>query len=866
MLQCLQSQLNSATQLVLFTAPAGFGKTSSISQWLDEFDERTQIAWLQLDSADRESKALLANIILALAEAGCDMCELELAARQGALDAPNRVVISAIVAKLDDCLEDKQRLFLILDDYHLVDNEAVNSCIDLLLQLASPKLCLILSCRYRPELKISKLRLQGRIIELGDDILRFLPSEIDCLFGESFPPEFQQLLIDKTQGWVAMLQLAKIWGQPALLEHFDGAVDGLAEYMTEQVIADHTDDEQQFLLDTSVLEQVSVDLADYIRASNDSHYYFHRLVRLTPLVSNSGGILRYHPLLRDFLQRRLQHQNPERWQNKSQKAAEWFENQGDILNAVRLYTQASSYEEAYQSFSRVGGWQIMTSLGHQLMGQLLSYFPAQWLDKKADLVLFNAYLSIKQGELSKAQALFQRVLRQQGADIEASAALPLNSDLGMVSLILSLYADEEVDQLTLNRLEEALASIGRDETDVEAVLLSGQFLCEYYLGNITRSINLAKRAIQTLQALELPYAQDYFYLHLANGQMYMLELEECRANIEQGIQFAEENFGKLGNLTAAGQVVLAQSHYMANEIEKAQTLLDKALPTVCDGDSWHEILVPALTTAMQCAAERGGKEELQNVFESGVTLAKQRKLSRLQESLTITHAEILCRLGDIEDAADWMSNIEIKDYSTAFYWQLEAQRCLCRCRYWFIKGELSQAKSCLQNWESFRQRFSLEKLPLLELQYSIWNGLLDFEMSEGVDARQALFHHLNEHWLKMLSNLNLRLVLEVGEPIVPLLRGCLQQAKHSMLSSRYSQLLKHIISKIAINDVAGELFSTRELEVLRSLAQGNVNKRIARELDMTENTVKFHLKKIYKKLGVDKRIAAVNEARRLELL
>ncbi|MCV6620261.1 MAG: LuxR C-terminal-related transcriptional regulator [Cellvibrionaceae bacterium] len=866
----LDRHISPSLRLILFSAPAGYGKTSSILQYFNSDKSNYRLAWLQLDSAEQQSKHFLAHIILSLAEANIDMAELELAAKQGTLDAPDDVVAAALMSKLDAAVCQDEPVLLVLDDYQFVHSEKINHCVQLLLELAADKLCLLIASRYRPDLKLSKLRLQGQLLEVGDELLQFNSAEAQSLLGESIAPDLQELVLEKSQGWVAMLQLAKIWGQPSLLRHFNGAREELAEYLAEQVVADQSDAERQFLLDTAVLDRVNIELADYIRASNDSHYYFRRLKRLSPLVVSNefDDQLTYHPLLRDYLRERFHYQDPKGWHTKCCRAAEWYSNHDDLLNAVRLFGQAGNYDQAYRCFKGVGGWKILTVYGHQFMSQLLSMFPSSWLQQHADLVLFRVYLTIKEGDLAAAEDLFHKVLRQQGIALDELKSMPIESDWGMAFLILSIYLDKELDYDLLQQISAALDSVSPEDTAIEAVLLTSKFLCLFYLGQITESIAIAKSAIRTLQALELPYAQDYFFFHLSISQMWTLELDEARANIEHSIEFSQNNFGSLGNLTATGQVLLAQSYYYSNDLELTEELLSQSISTVAYGDSWYEILSPALACAMLSAYAKG-KQDLQaaeKYWQLGKDVAKQRNLHRLDLGLDIVYSELLCRSGEFVLAEELLDNLDVENLDKSFYWQVKASYCFCICRLNLCKGDTQLAKSALEKWQAFITTTGLSEPALISFQYSLWQAAIDYQESKGKASRDQLCQQLNTRWVQCLSRFNWRFVVDMGNHIEPLLQNCLRLAKDDMLSSRYCQLIKQSCDAIGRQRDNSGLFSDRELEVLRSLADGNVNKQIARQLDMTENTVKYHLKRIYKKLGVDKRLAAVNEARRLNLL
>lgn len=873
LLNIINSELKTQTRLCLFMAPAGFGKTTSIIQFLESLPNHKKLtAWLRLDAADKLPKRFLSHLILAMVEAGLDMAELELAAKQGSLDAPVQTITAAILTHVEHALKTDGQLYAVLDDYHLAENPELDECVELLLQANIPNFCLIISSRVKTSLKLSSLRLSGQILEVGEEYLRFDENELLALFGDSIDARQQSLLFEKTQGWVAVLQLAKIWGQPDLLQHFNGGTESLADYITEQVIADLNADEQRFLLDTAVLDQVHPEMADYIRSTNDSHYYCKSLLRLAPLVTSEhqDGWIAYHPLLRDFLQQSLQYKDRQRWLQNCQRAAQWFELSDDIINAIRFYCLAANYQQAHDCFKKYGGWQVLTAFGHQLVNHILSFFPDNWIDKNPDLALFQVYLSIKQGRLDQARSLFHRAAIKQSLCLDDVNQLEIVSDIGLTSLILDLYEDREIDVETLMSIQQAQVGLPPKDIDVRAILLTSEFIYQYYLGQIDNARETARAAIQIMQDYELPHAQDFFYFHLAISNFWSAEFEESQANIEQGIQFAADNLGLLSNLTATGQVLLAQSYYYRNDLLGAGALLTKALATVSEGDGWFETLAPTYSTAIRCAYHDDSAEDklhaAEKVWRKGVAVARLRDLPRLEDTLDYVFIELMCLAGDFIGAKEALDHKTPDSYQSAFYWSSYYYYCLAWCRYYFLTDNLDQAQQALTDWQEFNKRHQLNDICLCTLQVQLWQACLDFQKDDSSLAQQSISENLNLVLLKQLTGFNVRLIQDMGEGYKPLLQSCLKYAKKSLLSSRYCQLLKHCIVLIEPNRAASDEYSERELEVLQSLAQGNANKVIARQLDMTENTVKFHLKRIYKKLSVESRTAAVKEAASLNLL
>lgn len=853
---------NAQKRLLLITAPAGFGKTTLLAQWLKEgASQEIKTVWLSIDEDDSELKQFFSYLLFALTEADIDLGDLGITASQGAIDVPAKRVIGTIAEALDIA----GPTCIVLDDYYRAESESLNHAVDSLLSALPPHCQLVINTRYKPGIRLSNLRLQGQLFELGEAELRFTAPEVESLFSDRLPPDQCADLLARTEGWVAALQLARIWGESLnrldALSRFSGRSRDLGDYLAEQVVSELSGEEKAFLIETAFLEEVRTDLADHVRGRNDSRYLLGSLSRLNPLIAPVDDLhssYHYHQLFRDFLCQLMMEQGEEVLRKLRLRAATWYEQHGTILNAVRYACQAEDYECAAGYIYQAGGWKLCMLYGEALMKNLLKLFPDEVIQSQPELQVYTVYSLIKEGRLREARGVFDRL----AANLEGREAPVNRQGLEIMEMILSLYEDRSINQGAPKKLQTAINALPEEAHDIRAIMYTCLFVQLLSLGRITEARDVAVPAIQYLRSTQTLYALDYFYYHLGVANLLMGEVKEAQANYQEGVRFAQENFGGLSGLVAVGQLLLTETHYLFNELEESQTLLVASLETVSSQDGWFEVFAPGYITSVRVTYILQGLDAAQDLIGKGRATATERHVHRLAVLMEVLMAEMLARQGNYGGARTHLvenvfTQLPNQWETNPFYWQIRHLIASVRLRCAIAQKKYAEAETVLT---AARQTCPAA---LYSCELELWQALLNYQRN---DTQKAV-DQVNAVVSDIMQQGSVRLFLDLGESIAPLARVALQRAQERMLGSRHASFLSQVIAGLShASDVreeasANALLSHREYEVLVALEQGGSNKVIARQLDMTENTVKFHLKKIYKKLGVEKRMAAVKAAK-----
>src|SRR5438552_5215672 len=314
LLERLNEGLLSGRKLTLISAPAGFGKTTLLSAWVEGIDR--QVAWLSLDEGDSDPTRFLTYLVAALRTIAPTLGEGVLGALQSPQPPPPEAMLTAL---LNDLTTISDHLVLVLDDYHVLDAKAVDHALTFLLEHLPPQMHLVIATREDPQLPLARLRARGQLTELRATDLRFTPSEAAGFLNEgmgiNLSAEDIARLSTRTEGWIAGLQLAAISMQghqdaTSFITSFTGSHHFVLDYLVEEVLQQQPESIQTFLLRTSILDRLCGSLCDAVlmdpsvSGQETLEYIEHANLFLVPL-DNERRWYRYHQLFADLLRQRL---------------------------------------------------------------------------------------------------------------------------------------------------------------------------------------------------------------------------------------------------------------------------------------------------------------------------------------------------------------------------------------------------------------------------------------------------------------------------------------------------------------------------------------------------------------------------------
>src|SRR5215211_6760037 len=435
-----------AGELTLVCAPAGFGKTALLADWARR-DPRP-VAWLSLDDADNDPARFWRHLAAALETVCPGVADRVAALLQGLQPTSFEAVVTTLVNELAGVTGE---VVLLLDDYHLIQAPQVHQSMELLLAHLPSQLRLVLASRADPPLPLARLRARGQLAELRERDLRFSPEETAELLrtavGSELPEAAVVALADRTEGWVAGLQLAALSLQgrinpAAFIDGFSGSHRYVLDYLTEEVLDGQPDHLVRFLLETSILERLCGPLCDAVTGRADSQALLEQVERanlfLVPL-DEVRGWWRYHHLFADLLRARLAQEQPERVPELHASAAAWCEAHGLVDDAVRHALAAgepSWVARLIEQHTDAMLWRFE----HATVRRWLEALPAELVGSRPRLCLAQAYGALLSGRLEAVEprlADAERALADRGGQPQE----PYEPSVGRaVSLLANLPA------------------------------------------------------------------------------------------------------------------------------------------------------------------------------------------------------------------------------------------------------------------------------------------------------------------------------------------------------------------------------------------------------------------------------------------
>lgn len=863
--EALLERLDRASEipLTVLLAPAGFGKTTLLAQWRLRLRERGEVGvgWLSLDEDDGESGRFLAYLALALAGAGLELgpaLQADLAQWDDDLDPA--ATLTALIRQLR---ASPRRLVLVLDDYDRCRSTAIDALLTRLVEYAGSRLHLLLATRAVPSLPLSRLAAHGCVQRFSARDLAMDAGETRRLLGPQIPEDTARLIHQRTEGWAVALQLAALWiaGDERRRDdvaQFSGRSVGIAGYLAEQVLTDLDSELRDFLLQTSVLERFDAALADALRERHDSGALLARLHHfqglLIALDSEHDGF-RYHPLFADYLRQQLERRDASLPPRLHRRAAAWYAERGGLLEAVRHAMRAGATELAIGYVARAGSWQLLLQYGPAYLRSLLRPFERKLIRDTPTLNLTQAYLHMKLGEFAHAQLLLERFRAFSAEERE-----PHERDYTVVVALLRDLLDEICpDPQGATRIAAQAAAMDADDYLGRGALLCISATTALGRGDFAGAERYARQGEDAMHQADSPVGANYALLHQGLSHYYRGRLDRAEAIYRQAQALAERHHGIDRMLQAVTTCLLAQLQCERGRYDMAADGLDEAIVFIEQHDGWLDVFASAYETALTLARQRdrSGRAALA-LLEHIEQVARRRRLSRLLELTIAWRLEVLLDLPassrvDLFVASAGCESNFIHALQHDHAWRHSHALGLALARWHRQAGRGPQAllllhsveANCAKQGNRCQQARAQARMALAHQQRG--------DIASALPPLRAALDYI-------AGTLAWQVVLELGLPAKALLRLARQSDPEAAPGTTRALTIQTLLDKLSDEAPALDDFSERELEVLAELGHGHSNKRIARRLAVSENTVKFHLKNLYRKLGTSTRDTALAAA------
>ncbi|HJT55028.1 MAG TPA: LuxR C-terminal-related transcriptional regulator [Ktedonobacteraceae bacterium] len=861
--------------LTLVSAPAGFGKTTLLAQWLTE--SGTPAAWLSLEPEDNDPVRFFTYVIAALqtvdAQVGTTALEL--------LHSPQPLPPETVVALLtNDLLHSTVGDFaLVLDDYHVITADLLHHALNTLVEQLPSQLHLILATRTDPPLPLARLRARGLLTEVRAADLRFSSAETSLFLHTSMGLDLSAgdivALERRTEGWIAGIQLAALSLQgradvSTFLAAFTGSHRFVLDYLSEEVLTRQPAVVQSFLLHTSILERLSGPLCEAVTGEPGGQAMLEALERANLFVvalDDERRWYRYHHLFAEVLRSRLQQTEYALVPELHRRASAWYEEHGFVPEAVQHALASSDFEHA-ASVIEQRGRQIILQGQIQTMLTWLGALPDAVVHPRPLLNLFFAIVLQNSNQLSAALA------RLQDAEQHISADLPFEQALFLLGTLLTIRASAAffsgdlaqgvaLGQDALDRLPET-----ERETRPFALLQAAQaFLVNGDVG--PEVYNRIKAAQIAAQALNSPFLSLRSLILLARMRKLQGRLHQAGAIYQQASQSVptETQLSYLagGFLYHVGLGDLLREW---NDVEQASRQLTRGLELIGETQAAEAHGVAEDYIALARLQQASGEySQAQATLDAFVALAEERSyIPRLLMRVTAERAQLELAQGDLPAALSWADQSGLSPDDAELPYSREREY-LVLARVYIAQGREDPAGPFLSNALHLLERLLLDAEAKARMGSALEILVLQSLALHASGDRAGALSTLERALKQARPEGYVRLFVDEGVPMQVLLRQIRPHVRGNLQG--YVAMLLSTFSHQPASPAPGpsslvEPLTEREREVLRLLLEGASNREIARRLVLSINTVKRHVYNLCGKLGVQSRSQAIVKARALD--
>lgn len=850
--------LDSPCPLSLITAPAGFGKTTALTAYLEQ--QTNPVAWLSLDEADNEPGRFLEYVIAALRSIfpniGVDALS--------ALNRPNPPKVLSLMPGLINELTQRQTPFVLaFDDYHVIHSQDVHGVFNFFVEQQPQNMYFTITSRKLPPLPISRLRAGGQLSELNESDLRFTQNEANQFFRESaglaLTDEDISVLEARTEGWVAGLQLAALSLQgesdpQQFIRAFDGDDRFIADYLTDEVLRLQSDEVRKFLLQTSILDRLSGPLCNAVTGSQNSAQRLQQLERsdmfLIPL-DNRRQHYRYHHLFAELLRNQLAISGELEVNQLHQRACEWFKDNGFPLEAMQHALKAESYDDALV---------VLEKYGHQLfvegkcvaLAQWFEQIPMSYLSRIPRLLMLNAWVKyIGYGQIDEALiAEIEQCAR--GADTNGSECI--DYDLQLMQAFRSLQQRDMPRAITLGSdLVNKLQQHGISDMAAPFLLLGSSY---YGVGDVEQALENFQYAYRDAKRGKTLLCLNGASFGVARSLVRQGKLADAYQSCSEALALLQENKWDQQLVdTSWLYLSLGVIEYERNHLQQAEIWFGRAAECA-EHDRWDTIAAMVALRQARLAWAQGDSNAMATSLDRFKAYTPQPALLPLMPTLEQDQIKLALMRGDLRLVEKWLEQYGISHEDD--FVPVHAENYLILARWLIVNGKPTAAIDLLTKLQCQAETGSRSG-DLIEIL------VLRALANDAQGECQHAFEYLSQAVDLAEINGHVRCFLDEGQPMIKLLAQLVNAGLRSHAANLLSQSDRQD-GRAFIAEGATPKLSKKELKTLKFLVRGLSNNEIAEQSFVTVNTVKTHLKNIYSKLDVDSRVQAIQKAQILKLI
>jgi LuxR family maltose regulon positive regulatory protein len=888
----LIERLNACTypscKLTLISTPAGFGKTTLVSEWVQTVGGATPpiaIAWLSLDEGDNDRARFLTYLIAALnqtQETGTTIGKVALSMLHSPKPPPVEAVLTPLINEIANI---SGRIILVLDDYHVIESSQVDEALAFLLENLPPQLHLVIATREDPRLPLSRLRARGQLTELRAADLRFTLAEVAKFLNQvmdlDLSTENIAALERRTEGWIAGLQLAAISllgkeDTTQLIKSFSGSHRLVLDYLIDEVLNQQPESVQNFLLQTAILDRLTGSLCDALTGQDNGGTTLEMLERanlfIVPL-DEERRWFRYHHLFIDLLSQRLRQNKPDQIPGLHERASAWYAQNGFVDEAIEHSMRALDFERAAHLIEEF--IDVLWGRGeHRKLQGWLEGLPDEMLFSKPYLSIYLARYRCNSGQLDGAEQILNAVEEV----LTSSTDTPSETDpsdreklRGRAAATRALICSYQGDvQGIIQHARNALEYL--PEHDLTWRCITAEVLGNAlgFKGDMAAAYEARYKALQACEA-----AGDIFLVMLGNLQLVITlreqgqlqrTIEKCQQQFQSATEFGISQTRLSGYLLSVWGETLAELNDLNGALDRGKKGFKL---TERSGDL--QMIGWSFMCLIRILFSRGDLTDAEAIIHKMESRARKSLLPPwIANQMSAWQARIWLAQDKVDDASQWAlqrglyTGEQIQTLNEIGFFLLFDYVVLARIL--IAQGHLDESVGMLEHLlkaaESGGRNSKVIEIRILQALAFQAKGetdraLFTLEKALTLAEPEGFIRIFVDEGPPMARLLYEALAREIAPDYIRRLLAAFSDAETEQSDATESQVLEANLV---------EPLSDREIEVLHLIAEGLTNQEIAARLYLSLNTVKVHTRNIYGKLDAHNRTQAVTRARVLGIL
>ncbi len=865
--------------VTLVSAPAGFGKTTLVSGWLAQEDQRA--AWLSLDGQDNHLHLFWAYMIAALQTAVPGLA----AAAQTSLQNDSQTVIEPLlVSLLNDIAACEQRLLLVLDDLHAIVLPAIFDSLDFFLDHQPPNLQLLLLTREDPPLHLSRLRARGQLREIRAADLRFSAAEtavfLNQLLQLNCTDDNIATLTERTEGWAAGLQLAALAlkspaanvSQADFVTAFSGSDRLLTDYLIDEVLSRQDSAVQHFLRRTSILGRFNADLCAALldvrgletgeaRAPVDPEERLPAADLLAEIeranlflvpLDNERRWYRYHHLFAEFLRQRLRETEPRLLPSLQRAAARRLAGDDRPREALPYALAAPDYVLAAALIEQAAPL-VLEREDAAIVQKWIEQLPRKLLEQRPFLNIYYACALT----LTGAEEAIEPYLQTAAALSQRTQPCEQQTISGLVAAqraYAAMFAGAHEAAETF--AEQALASLPPQWMGLRSRTAAVLGNSHNYGGELTKAVQAYGDAVDWCESIGDVSSATFNLCSLAEIYLDQGRLSRAARSYQEALDFSRRHTGSIDNpFTGFAHIALARIARERNELDRSAAQLQHGITLCREWRQAYSLAIGLLDAGILWTA-RGEWTRARHALREGRLLARAASPVWGVGMVDALRARLALACGELDAAVQWAAACGFAPQDAPSYELTLVNFTVARVLV--AQNRPAEALTLLVNIERLHQPIGRQRLVLEAI---VWQAVAHAACGETGRAVK----HLQRAVRLAEGEGYVRLFVDAGQPVKDLLVALQPAPFKQKLLAAFGDV-EPAMSPDGGHPALLDPLNDRELEILSLMAAGMSNREIGDALFLSVNTIRWYASQIYSKMGVSGRGTAVARARELAVL